>query len=95
MITIPQVDMKRISGVDSSRQETPDNKGKGGPSKQIPKIDFSKETVPVNYLAKVVGNKDAFLRKKESYVQKNRTFFKFNEGYSNAVRKPVKMSAFF
>ena len=63
-------------------------------SAPIKKIDFLKETVPVDYMAKIVKNKEALNRKKEMYVQKQRTFFRFNEGFSNAVRKPVKVKAF-
>ena len=93
-----QVDLKRIGagGVETSKpQKTSTTEDSStGPSK-VPKIDFTKEPTPVNFLSKVVSNKEAFTRKKEAYVQKLRTFYKFNEGFSNAVRKPVKMSSFF
>ncbi|KAL5256484.1 hypothetical protein ACHWQZ_G011654 [Mnemiopsis leidyi] len=88
-----EVDLKRIGagGVEPSKpQNVPKEE-----STKVPKIDFTKEPTPVNFLSKVVSNKDAFARKKEAYVQKLRTFYKFNEGFSNAVRKPVKMSSFF
>ena len=93
--------MKRIGEVEGSKSSQNDSKQKNNkdsdnnPTVPAKKIDFTKEVVPVNYLSKVVSNKDAFKRKKEAYVQKNRTFYKFNEGFSNAVRKPVKMSVFF
>ena len=81
----------KTTEVDEDREKEEETKKKG-----LPKIDFTKEEkAPVNYLSKVVRNKEAFSKKKDSYVQKERTFFKFNEGFSNAVRKPVKMSAFF
>jgi hypothetical protein len=89
--------LKRIGagGVETSNpQKAPSEDPSAAPSK-VPKIDFTKEPTPVNFLSKVVSNKDAFIRKKEAYVQKLRTFYKFNEGFSNAVRKPVKMSSFF
>ena len=88
--------MKRIE-VDGSKssQSAPAPLTETKPSVPTKKIDFSKEVVPINYLSKVVSNKDAFKRKKEAYIQKDRTFYKFNEGFSNAVRKPVKMSTFF
>ena len=77
-----------------SRSESKSNGGSSHSATGANKSEFSKAKVPVNYLAKVIKNKDVFLRKKDAYVQKARVFFKFNEGYSNAVRKRVKMSEF-
>ena len=82
-------------GASKPQAETTEKEKAPAPEIKAPKTDFTKEKIPINYLAKVVSNKEAFLRKKEAYVQKLRTFYKFNEGFSNAVRKPVKMSAFF
>ena len=81
--------------MESSQQQKAPTEDSSKVSSKVPKIDFTKEATPVNFLSKVVSNKDAFTRKKEAYVQKLRTFYKFNEGFSNAVRKPVKMSSFF
>ena len=91
--------MKRIGGVDNStktaRKDPVEGDEEKVQKKNVPKIDFTKEEkAPVNYLSKIVRNKEAFSRKKDAYVQKERTFFKFNEGFSNAVRKPVKMGSF-
>ena len=94
MLTLSfQVDLKRIGagGTEAPKPQTTSTEK----TTKIPKIDYTKERIPVNYLSKVVSNKEAFARKKEAYVQKLRTFYKFNEGFSNAVRKPVKMSSFF
>merc|ERR550537_1066700 len=71
-----EVDLKRIGagGVETSKQQKaatddPSNEASNVTSK-VPKIDFTKEPTPVNFLSKVVSNKDAFTRKKEAYVQK-------------------------
>eukprot|EP00116_Pleurobrachia_bachei_P000811 sb/3461073/ len=84
-----EVDLKRIGGVDTSTKTTTTKdqveEEEKVQKKTLPKIDFTKEEkAPVNYLSKIVRNKEAFSRKKDAYVQKDRTFFKFNEGFSNA-----------